>query len=170
MTGPAVPLTAVLRSLEQHRVEYILFGAAAMVFHGFVRNTEDVDIIVAPDQENLARVADWLVALHARLLLRPTRAFGSRERWAVARGANASVITDLGPIDVVQKLPGLAPWLEVRDRAAVYDLEGLHIPVISRSTLIDLKRRRAGPQDLADIEALELLDEEGPPTSEGGGG
>jgi hypothetical protein len=34
-----------------------------MLFYGFVRTTEDLDIAVAPDKENLNRVAEWLMSI-----------------------------------------------------------------------------------------------------------
>jgi len=34
----------------------------------------------------------------------------------------------------------------------------MRVTVMSRHTLVELKRRRGSPQDLADIEAIELLD------------
>ena len=57
MTEPLVDL----RGLHEHQVDYVLFGALAMVFYGFVRNTEDLDVVVAPEQENLGspRPAHW---------------------------------------------------------------------------------------------------------------
>jgi len=43
--------------------------------------------------------------------------------------------------------------------AETYELDGERVKVMNRRTLIDLKRRRSSAQDLADIEAIELLDE-----------
>jgi len=40
----------------------------------------------------------------------------------------------------------------------VYERDDVKVRVMNRKTLIDLKRRRASAQDLADIDAIELLD------------
>jgi hypothetical protein len=45
------------------------------------------------------------------------------------------------------------------DEAEVFEFEGDSVRVMNRRTLIELKRRRSSAQDLADIEAIELLDE-----------
>jgi hypothetical protein len=50
-------------------------------------------------------------------------------------------------------------WSQLVDEAEVYEVEGLRVQVLNRATLIDLKRRRASHLDLADIEAIETLDE-----------
>jgi hypothetical protein len=157
MSQPIVDLRALLRGLHEHEVQYVVLGAMAMLFYGYVRNTEDLDVAIAPDEENLDRVAEWLISLHAVLKLKPSRRFGPREKWGMQRGSNATVLTAVGQIDVVQHLPGLPPWPTVRDEAEVYEIEGLRVPVINRRTLIELKRRRGSHLDLADIEAIEQL-------------
>src|SRR5207245_2187370 len=80
MTVPLVDLRGLIRSLHTHRVNYLVAGAIAMVFYGYVRNTEDLDLVVDPDPENLDRVADWLASLGAMLRLNPMSQFGERER------------------------------------------------------------------------------------------
>ncbi len=49
-------LLAVLRAFERHGVEYVIFGAVAMNLHGLVRATEDVDVMIAADAENIERL------------------------------------------------------------------------------------------------------------------
>jgi hypothetical protein len=159
MTEPLVDARELLRGLDQHRVDYVVFGALAMLFYGHVRTTEDLDIVVAPDQGNLDRVSEWLVSIDAVLKLNPQRRFGPRERWGLHKGSNATVLSELGQIDIVQKLPGLPDWGEVLAQAEVYEVEGQNIRVVNRALLIELKRRRSSPQDLVDIDAIERLTE-----------
>lgn len=159
MTEPLVDLRGLLRGLHEHQVDYVLTGALAMVFYGYVRNTEDLDIVVAPDQENLNRATEWLISIEAVLKLNPQRRFGPRERWGLHKGANATVMTSLGQVDVVQWLPGLPDWSTLTEEAEVYEVEGQTVHVMNRSTWAELKRRRGSPQDLADIDAIQRLAE-----------
>lgn len=159
MTEPLVDAPALLRGLHEQAVEYVLFGSLAMAFYGYVRNSEDLDIVVNPDQANLNRVAEWLISIDAVLKLNPQRRFGPRERWGMHKGSNATVLSPLGQIDVVQKLPGLPTWPELVEAAEVYEIERMTVQVMNRATLIELKRRRGSNLDLADIEAIQLLDE-----------
>ena len=46
----------VLAALERERVRYVVFGAAALNFHGLARFTEDLDLFIAPDHENVDRL------------------------------------------------------------------------------------------------------------------
>ena len=53
-------LKDVLAALEHHGVRYVIFGAAALNVHGLARFTEDLDIFVAPDRENVEHLKDAL--------------------------------------------------------------------------------------------------------------
>jgi hypothetical protein len=159
MTEPLVDARDLLRGLHSYKVEYVLFGALAMIFYGYVRTTEDLDIAVNPEAENLDRVAEWLKSIDAVLKLNPSRPFGARELWGMRKGSNATVLTSLGQVDVVQRLPGMPQWPQLMEEAEVYEIDEMRVQVINRRTLIELKRRRGSKLDLADIEAIELLPE-----------
>jgi predicted nucleotidyltransferase len=47
----------LLRRLSEASVEFVLIGGLAVNAWGVVRGAKDVDIVVAPDIENLERVA-----------------------------------------------------------------------------------------------------------------
>jgi hypothetical protein len=159
MTEPLVDAREMLRGLHLNQIEFVVFGALAMLFYGYVRTTEDLDIVVAPNDENLDRVADWLMSINAVLKLNPQRRFGPRERWGLHKGSNATVLTSLGQVDVVQQLPGLPDWSTLVTGAEVYEVEGHTVRVMDRATWMELKRRRGSHQDLADIDAIERLAE-----------
>ena len=53
-------LKDVLAAMEHHAVRYVIFGAAALNVHGLARFTEDLDIFVAPDHENVERLKNAL--------------------------------------------------------------------------------------------------------------
>ena len=45
----------LLRSLNDHKVKYVIIGATAFPVHGYVRATLDVDIFIEPTTENAQR-------------------------------------------------------------------------------------------------------------------
>jgi len=49
-------LFSLLQALDEQRVDYFLFGGIALNIHGLVRATEDVDLFVRPDRENIQRL------------------------------------------------------------------------------------------------------------------
>jgi hypothetical protein len=157
VTAPVVNLRGLLRGLHDHQVRYLVSGAMAMVFYGYVRNTEDLDLLVDPDPENLDRVADWLTAAGATLRLNPMSSFGERERTGLRRGARVSVHTSLGQVDIDQQLPGLPDWSSLAAQAELYETDGMQVPVLDRQTLMELKRIRGSFLDRADIDAIERI-------------
>ncbi|HEY1524211.1 MAG TPA: hypothetical protein VGF70_14455 [Solirubrobacteraceae bacterium] len=157
MIAPILNLRGLLRGLHSHEVRYLVSGAMAMVFYGYVRNTEDLDLIVDPDPENLDRLADWLTSAGATLRLNPMSTFGDRERTGLHRGAKVSVLTSLGQVDVDQQLPGLPEFSQLMEQAELYETDGMQVPVVNRETLIELKRSRGSFLDRADIEAIERI-------------
>ena len=58
-------LLDLLRALEEAAVDYVLIGATAMGFHGVVRATEDVDMLVRAAPENIERLRAALRAAFA---------------------------------------------------------------------------------------------------------
>lgn len=52
----------VLAALERERVRYVVFGAVALALHGLPRATEDLDLFIAPDRDNIERLK---TALHS---------------------------------------------------------------------------------------------------------
>jgi tRNA nucleotidyltransferase (CCA-adding enzyme) len=51
----------LIAAFERHRVAYVLVGSMAMAAQGIVRATRDIDVFVAPDADNIARLR---AALH----------------------------------------------------------------------------------------------------------
>jgi hypothetical protein len=45
-----------IRILRRHRVRFLVIGGYAMAHHGLVRATNDVDVLVATDEQNVARI------------------------------------------------------------------------------------------------------------------
>jgi hypothetical protein len=58
----------ILEALAEHSVEYVIVGGLAVQTHGHVRTTVDIDLFPWPVPSNLARLADALNALDARVL------------------------------------------------------------------------------------------------------
>ncbi|MEJ7786280.1 MAG: hypothetical protein WKF96_15865 [Solirubrobacteraceae bacterium] len=147
-------LGALLRALREANVEFVVVGGVAVAAHEYVRATEDLDLVPAPDQANLDRLADLLVALGAHLTLNPDRRIGPDEQQALHRGRNLSVSTRHGDADIIQRLPGVPPHQALADQAIQVEIAGVKISVCSREHLVAMKRARSSPIDIADLERL----------------
>jgi len=50
----------LLRSLNAHKVDYVIIGATAFPPHGYARATLDIDLFIRPEPQNASRVLDAL--------------------------------------------------------------------------------------------------------------
>jgi Nucleotidyltransferase of unknown function (DUF6036) len=149
------PLDAqrIFDELARHGVDFVLVGGLAAQTHGNTRMTNDVDVIPAPDPDNLARLADALRALAARVL-NPGHEGLEIDAAMLPRATIWQFATPHGDIDVLHEAPGAAPYGELRERAQVIALADARIPVAGRDDLIRMKLARGRPVDRADVVAL----------------
>lgn len=149
------PLDAqrIFEELARHDVDFVLVGGLAAQTHGNTRMTNEVDLIPAPDRQNLGRLADALQALGARVL-NPGHEGLEIDAAMLSRATIWQLATPHGDIDVLHEAPGAAPYPELRDRALTIALDDVHIPVAGRDDLIRMKLARGRPIDRADVAAL----------------
>lgn len=153
-------LRALLSTLSDAGVEYVVIGGIALGLHGGIRTTEDLDIVPNPETANLDRLCRVLESLDASLLLNPRRKFGAREAWMLQRGRNVSLETRHGDVDIVRSLPGVPGYAALVEGAERYDIDGIIVLAASPTQLIEMKQARGSAQDQADIETLRLLDDQ----------
>jgi hypothetical protein len=153
---PELRLEALLGRLARAEVDFVVVGGVAVAFQGYGRATKDLDITYATDRENLGRLAAVLVAVHARLRgVAEDVPFVADER-TLARTRLLTLDTDDGGLDLLAQPPGAPRYATMRDRADRVDLDGLVIAIAALDDLLAMKRAAGRPQDLADIEALEV--------------
>jgi hypothetical protein len=143
----------ILDALNAHGVDYVIVGGLAVQTHGHMRTTIDIDVLPRPDPINLARLADALNALQARVLN------AGAERLAIdaamlPRATMWQFATPHGAIDVLHDAPGAASYDDLRGRALEIRLGGKRIAVAGRDDLISMKRASARPVDLEDLALL----------------
>lgn len=153
---PASDPRHIFECLARHRVDYVVIGGIAVIAHGHTRNTRDVDLVPSPEPANFRRLAAALREMRARLsgvdahLLE----IDVYDPKTLASGANFTLETEAGGLDVFADVPGAAPYDELRARALVVNLGGLEIRIAGLDDLIRMKRAAGRPQDLGDIAAL----------------
>ena len=152
---PDAPLDAerILEALVAHNVEYVILGGLAVQTHGHVRTTVDIDVFPQPEPSNLARLANALNALGARVL-NPGSEGLEIDAKMLPRATMWQFATRHGAIDVLHDAPGAPPYEELRARALEIQLGEMKIAVAGRDDLINMKRASARPIDLDDLAAL----------------
>jgi hypothetical protein len=153
--APIDPL-AVLEVLERHRVEYVLIGGVAANVHGYPLPTEDVDITPATDARNLARLADALSELGARLRTGTGSAVDFPVDAAMLASAEIwTLSTDRGDLDIVLRPDGTAGYPDLRRDASFEQLsDSLQVRVASLADVIRSKEAANRAKDQAALPAL----------------
>lgn len=161
MSNPGSFDARELFTVLAHRdVEYLTIGGIAIQAHGGQRLTQDLDVAIAASTENLARLADALLDLDARILGPDgQRSLSTPTAPLLASSDQWHLITDHGRLDVITLPAHLGTFAEMRARAHEVPLGGLSIPIAHREDLLKMKRAAGRPQDLADVRLLEALDD-----------
>ena|ERR1700720_2100234 len=154
---------AILRALNDADVRYLIVGGLAVVAHGYVRATVDIDIVLNLEKENALRAMNALDAIGYQPLV-PVAATDFADE-AIRRGwiedKNMIVFQMRNPdrestrLDIFVDEP--FSFAQELAEAKWEDVAGIQAPVLRLERLLQMKRESGRPQDLLDIEQLELI-------------
>lgn len=134
---------AMLSALSAEQVEFMLVGAHALAAHGFVRATQDIDILVRPTPQNAARVFKALKSFQAPL-------FDLAETDLVDPDVIYQVGVEPNRIDIMNDISGVT-WAEAWAGRTEITVEGLRVPVLGLEEFVRNKRASGRPKDRADL-------------------
>lgn len=150
-----------MRSLEAEKVRYLIVGGLAVVAHGYVRFTADIDLIVDLEEKNIGGALRALVGLGYRPRA-PVKAeefadAGIRRRWIEEKGMTVfsmlSSSHQATEIDIFAEIP--LDFEKAYSRRVVMGIaKGVTASFIGIDDLIALKEKAGRPKDLQDIEEL----------------
>lgn len=153
---PDFALRQLLGRLVEAGVDFVIVGGIAVIVQGSPRFTKDLDICYATDPTNLRRVGRLLVQLDARLRgVEEDLPFVPDER-TLKNTQMLTLTTREGDIDLLVDPAGSPGYRELRRKATPIELDGATVLVASIPDLIAMKRAAGRPQDLVDIESLEI--------------
>lgn len=154
---------STIKALHDADVRYVVVGGLAVVLHGHIRATFDLDLIVDLGEGEAAKAVDTLTALG--LIPRapvPASDFAdpaSRKRWIEEKGMTVFSLWDpddpTRSVDLFVEEP--IRFDELWSRSVVMPLASTRVRVASIPDLIELKHRAGRPEDAADIAALTAM-------------
>jgi hypothetical protein len=150
MVDLVAELERVAAGLRAASVPFAVCGGLAVVMHGYVRATKDIDLLVpgAHRERALACLDSLGFDLRAHPMTFGAGTPAERHVQRVSRGAGDALVT----VDLLFVEPAFVDVWADRQR---FEREGAVLEVVSRRGLIAMKRLAARPQDLADVAALE---------------
>lgn len=158
---------SIVRALDEASCRYLIVGGLAVVAHGYVRLTADLDLVLDFSPDNLRRGLGALANLSYRPRAPvPIEEFadpGKRVVWI--RDKNLKVFSLHSPahaateVDLFVEAP--FDFSQAYSRAERLEISpGLSATFVSFDDLIELKKRAGRPKDLDDIERLLQIREE----------
>jgi diphthamide synthase (EF-2-diphthine--ammonia ligase) len=153
----------IFRQLNRNKVDYVVVGGVALVLHGIVRLTADLDLMLSLDGKNLHKFISLMTALgfrprvpvKAESLADPSMRLYWHEEKQMEVFSFYHPKQAIGLVDVFIKEP--IPFDEVNAEAVRIRAGSLSIPVASLDHLMVMKKISARKQDKEDIEAIKRL-------------
>jgi hypothetical protein len=162
-------IETVLAALNEARVRFLVVGGVAVVLHGRLRVTADLDLVVQLERGNVERAMSALERIDFRP--RAPVALASFADESVRRGwveqKHLTVLSRWSPshagfeVDVFVSEP--FNFEEVYSRAVRAPVRSTHALIPAIDDLIAMKRAVGRAQDLDDAAALQALRDGAPP-------
>jgi hypothetical protein len=156
-------VTAILSALERANARYIVVGGFAVILHGHLRATADLDLVIDLSSDNCQRALQALSAVGLRPRLPVAmQQFADpvvRRDWVLHRNMLVFQLWDpaneLRTVDVFVQEPMdfETMWAESVNKS----IHGDNIRIASIPHLIEMKRKAGRARDLDDIAALEEI-------------
>ena len=140
------------RSLNHNNVRYIMVGGFATRFHGFNRNTEDLDVWLEDTTVNRKSLRKSFIELDYG-------DFPSLETMEFLPGWTSFNVGNMIELDIMTKMKGLEDHTfdECLATASVADLDGVIVPFLHINQLIANKKAVNRPKDQIDVLELEKI-------------
>ena len=137
----------LLKSLKEHKVEFVVIGATAFPVHGYARATLDIDIFIRPTEVNAQRT--WNALKTFGYDLTDVEKKDLLKRKLLIR--QYAVETDIHPF-----VKGIS-FEEVRKNKVRAKFGNTFVYFASLDDLIKMKRAAGRPKDLEDLKYLKKL-------------
>ncbi len=138
-------VVGLCRALNSEGARYALIGGFAVVLHGFVRATKDVDLLVDPAPSNVRAIKRAMATLPDNAAAE--LADDDVERYGVVRVADEIVV------DLMARACGLRYSDAVASGVDRFEVKGVEIPTANKEFLVRTKDT-VRPHDALDVDFL----------------
>jgi predicted nucleotidyltransferase len=140
----------ILEDLNTAGVRYVVVGGIALICHGVVRATRDVDVVFDPAPANLEAIRMLISAWGAT---RPDGSPLADDSLSPDRSMHLSM--SYGDLDLLSEQVASVSFADLLDRSEIRRIDGVEASICSLADLVALKRAAGRQRDLADLSDLE---------------
>lgn len=152
---------AILRTLLEHQVDFIIVGGVCGVLHGAPISTFDLDLVHSREPHNLDRLIRALEALHAHYRT-PGGANLTPTLSHLASPGHQLLMTEAGPLDLLGTIGKDHGYDDLVSETIELNVgEELRLRVLNLPALIRIKEETAQEKDKAQLAILRRTLEEG---------
>jgi hypothetical protein len=144
-------LVRLCRALNAEGARYVLIGGFAVILHGFVRATKDIDVLVDPADDNVRAIKRAMSILQDNAAAELDD--GDVGRYTVVRVADEFVV------DLMARACGLGYEDAVAGGIDQFEVDDVVVPTASKSFLIKTKQT-VRDHDKQDVRYLQTRIEE----------
>lgn len=139
----------VLAALEKESVRYVVFGAVALALHGLPRATEDLDLFIAPERDNIERLKVALRSVFDDPCIDEISADDLLGEYPAVQYGPPD-----GPfhIDILTRLGERFEFANLHSERV--DFGGVTVSVVTPRTLYQMKKDTVRPKDHVDAATL----------------
>lgn len=154
---------AILRTLVEHGVDFVVIGGIACLAHGYDRGTGDVDTTLSAEEENLTCLVNALGALGARLLVplnttQEATVEASVDEATFRSMTSVRFLTVHGVLDVVLRPDGVPTYEDWAATALPVALpDGTTVRIGALDLIIRSKEAAGRPKDQEAVPRLQAL-------------
>ena len=137
-------LIALCKALNDQQARYIVVGGMAVIQQGFLRATEDIDLLLEPSEPNIERVRRALEILPDQAIREMSH--DDLQSYTVVRIADEIVV------DLMLETCGISYGAAAQE-IEIVDIDGTRIPFASASLLLKMKKT-GREKDFLDLQFL----------------
>lgn len=142
-----------LRCAQQNNLRYLLIGGYAVNYYGYIRNTDDMDIWLAPDNINKQAFIDTLLCMKY-----PAEEVAALHEKDFTTYFMGSIGSDESKIDVITIVHYALSYDDADKQKQVFEIEpGLFLYIVPYHFLKDMKLRAGRDKDFFDVARLDEL-------------
>lgn len=158
MTAPSKPQSDFHSLLLRHQVPFVIIGGHAVQFHGYVRNTEDTDVLWIRSADSEPRLLAALQEANACWISNEKDSQTGLEKLVpvsqpyIRATHLMMLVTDYGFVDLFDYIPGF-PDADV-DQVYAQSVVSDQLRYVSLEWLKKMKQAANRPKDRLDLEKL----------------
>lgn len=140
--------SAICKLLNKSKVDYLVIGGFAVIYHGFPRTTSDVDFWYKPTNDNFLKIVAALEEFDIDVSSLKEMVFDPKKTFLriPVHGIDIEFLPDI--------LGGVA-YAAAKENALSAKVNDIEISIIGYGDLLKIKKATDRPKDRLDIEELE---------------